>query len=109
MRVTSQNLEELKDSRGTANFALKWAKDARKAAYLNVVPVKGLTRHMTEADDLVWVPFVGFDCRGLDVVGFHPEAGLFQASQLHPFYWHSVYYVTCALIEELPFIKFWCL
>ena len=71
--MTSLNTDELKDSRGTANFNLKWSKDSRKAAYLNVVPIKGVTRHMTEADDLVWVPFIGFDCRGLDVIGFHPE------------------------------------
>ena len=77
VRATSLHTEELKDSRGIANFALKWAKDARKAAYLNVVSVKGVTRHMTEADDNVWVPFIGFDCRGLDVIGFHPEV-------LHP-------------------------
>lgn len=69
-------MEELKDSKGTANFTLKWAKDARRAAYLNVVPVKGLTRHMTEADDNKWVPFIGFECRGMDVVGFHPEVRL---------------------------------
>ena len=73
VRVTSLHTEELKDSRGTANFALKWVKDSRKAAYLNVVPIKNLTRHMTENDDLEWVPFIAFDCRGLDVIGFHPE------------------------------------
>lgn len=73
VRVTSLNVEELKDSRGTANFALKWVKDAKKAAYLNVVPVKGLTRPLSGEDDNQWVPIIGFDCRGLDVTGFHPE------------------------------------
>ena len=73
VRVTSAHTEELKDSRGTANFALKWVRDARKSAYLNVVPVKGVTRHITAEDDRQWVPIIGFDCRGLDVTGFHPE------------------------------------
>lgn len=75
VRVTSLHTEELKDSRGTANFTVKWVKDAKKAAYLTVVPVKGLTRHITAEDDNAWVPLIGFDCRGLDVTGFHPEDG----------------------------------
>ena len=76
VRVTAAHLEELKDSRGTANFALKWEKDSRKAAYLNVVPVKGYTRTVTAEDDGKWVPLVGFDCRGMDVTGWHPEVCL---------------------------------
>ena len=55
VRVTSLHVEDLKDSRGEANFALKWVKDARKAAFLTVVPI------------------IAFDCRGMDVIGFHPE------------------------------------
>ena len=73
VRVTSQNVEDLKDSKGQCNFQLKFVKDARRSAYLTVIPVKGLTRGMTGEDDRKWVPIIGFDCRGLDVVGFHPE------------------------------------
>lgn len=28
-----------------------------------------------EEDSGQWVPIVGFDCRGLEPVGFHPEVG----------------------------------
>ena len=73
VRVTSQNVEDLKDSKGQCNFQLKFVKDARRSAYLSVIPVKGLTRGMKGEDDRKWVPIIGFDCRGLDVVGFHPE------------------------------------
>lgn len=73
VRVTSQNVEDLKDSKGQCNFQLKFVKDARRSAYLTVIPVKGLTRDMTGEDDRKWVPIIGFDCRGLDVVDFHPE------------------------------------
>ena len=78
VRVTSLHVEDLKDSRGEANFALKWVKDARKAAFLTVVPVKKVTRHMTGEDDRKWVPIIAFDCRGMDVIGFHPEVHSFS-------------------------------
>ena len=74
VRVTSRNVEDLKDSKGQCNFQLKFVKDARRSAYLSVIPVKNFTRCMTGNDDRQWVPIVGFDCRGMDVVGFHPEA-----------------------------------
>lgn len=73
VRVTSRNVEDLKDSKGQCNFQLKFVKDARRAAYLNVVPVKGVTRGLKAEDDRKWVPIIGFECRGMDVIGFHPE------------------------------------
>ncbi|KAL3140724.1 hypothetical protein ABBQ32_005280 [Trebouxia sp. C0010 RCD-2024] len=47
VRVTSANEQDLPGSRGVANFAVKWVKDAKAAAYLNVVPVKKVTRDYT--------------------------------------------------------------
>lgn len=73
VRVTSRNIEDLKDSKGQCNFQLKFAKDARRSAYLNVVPVKNVTRSLKGEDDRKWVPVIGFECRGMDVTGFHPE------------------------------------
>lgn len=73
VRVSSSNIEDLKDSRGQCNFQIKFVKDARKSAYLTVVPLKNVTRSMTGEDDGRWVPFIAFDCRGMDVTGFHPE------------------------------------
>jgi hypothetical protein len=41
---------ELDNSRGTANFCLKWDRSAKHQAYLNVEALKGVTRSIT-ADD----------------------------------------------------------
>ena len=48
--------------------------DARHTAYINITPVKGLTRAMTESDSGKWVPIMGFECRGMDPIRLHPEA-----------------------------------
>jgi Eukaryotic protein of unknown function (DUF866) len=45
--VTSTEEHELAGSKGTANFVLKWAKDSRHQANLNVVNVKNVTRDYT--------------------------------------------------------------
>lgn len=131
VRVTSASEQDLPGSRGVANFALKlvmmlysaswahckashnvfitcsstqirWVKDAKAAAYLNVVPVKKVTRDYTgkwcqvaalillkayakqqtrtplrclpaAQDDRQFVSIIGFECRGMDVVNWHPE------------------------------------
>lgn len=83
-------------------------KDAKAAAYLNVVPVKKVTRDYTgksslrscamdssamqgnmiitymhnlilaAQDDHQFVSIIGFECRGMDVVNWHPEVSLCQ-------------------------------
>ena len=73
VRVTSANEVDLPGSRGTAHFALKWARDAKHAAHLTLAPVKGVTRPYTAADDGAWVGVVGMECRGLEPVRWHPE------------------------------------
>eukprot|EP00892_Ulva_mutabilis_P007511 jgi/Ulvmu1/5131/UM021_0148.1 len=75
--VTSTNEEDLHGSRGTCNFQVKWVKGTRSSAYVIVhESVKGVTRRqITEQDSGQWTPIVGFDCRGLEPVGFHPENG----------------------------------
>ena len=43
--VTSTNEEELTGSKGTCHFQVKWARDAKSSAYLNVQEtVKGVTQ-----------------------------------------------------------------
>jgi hypothetical protein len=83
--VTSLHEEELPGSKGTANFALKWAKDRKHVAYLKVVEIekplksKGnvkITGQYTAEDNGEYVGLVAFDCRGLDVVDWHPEVQL---------------------------------
>ncbi|KAK9838391.1 hypothetical protein WJX84_009249 [Apatococcus fuscideae] len=75
VRVNDSEEQDIPNSRGTAHFALKWAKDSRKVSYLHVVPIKGVTRPVTGEDDSKPVPIVAFDCRGLDVIKWHPEDG----------------------------------
>lgn len=71
--VSNTEEHELSGSRGTANFRLKWVKDTRHEAYMNVQQVKGVTRALTAADEHKFVPIIGFDCRGLEPIDWRPE------------------------------------
>ena len=73
VRVSAADEVDLPGSRGSAHFALKWARDARHAAHLTLAPVKGVTRAYTGADDGTWVGVVGMECRGLEPVSWQPE------------------------------------
>lgn len=75
VRVSSADTAELASSRGTANFALKWVRDARHSSHLTLTPVKGVTRPYTGADDGQWVGVIGMECRGLEPIRWHPEVG----------------------------------
>ncbi|KAH7460121.1 CXXC motif containing zinc binding protein [Phytophthora ramorum] len=49
---------------------------ANKPSQLTVVrDVKKLTREISAADSGEFVPFVGFECRGLEPYAWHPESG----------------------------------
>ncbi|EIE21643.1 hypothetical protein COCSUDRAFT_24771 [Coccomyxa subellipsoidea C-169] len=87
--VTSSHEEELPGSRGSANFALKWVRDSKHMAYLNVKEItkalkcKGkekISGSYTADDDGKYVGMVGFECRGLDVTGWQPEDGFIVES-----------------------------
>ncbi|DBB17979.1 hypothetical protein WJX82_000373 [Trebouxia sp. C0006] len=75
VRVTSTDEQDLPGSRGVANFALKWVKDAKSAASLSVISVKKVTRDYTAQDDRQFVSIIGFECRGMDIINWHPEDG----------------------------------
>ncbi|KAK9842024.1 hypothetical protein WJX81_004623 [Elliptochloris bilobata] len=75
VRVSSADDVELPGSRGSANFALKWVRDARHPAHLTLAPLKGVTRPYSAADDGKWVGVVGMECRGLEPIRWQPEAG----------------------------------
>ncbi|PSC76257.1 DUF866 domain-containing [Micractinium conductrix] len=64
---------DLDNSRGTANFCLKWDRSARHQAYLNVEAVKGVTRSITAEDANKFVPIMGFECRGMEPIAFKPD------------------------------------
>eukprot|EP00638_Chattonella_subsalsa_P010492 CAMPEP_0117748562 /NCGR_PEP_ID=MMETSP0947-20121206/9207_1 /TAXON_ID=44440 /ORGANISM="Chattonella subsalsa, Strain CCMP2191" /LENGTH=142 /DNA_ID=CAMNT_0005566283 /DNA_START=222 /DNA_END=650 /DNA_ORIENTATION=- len=71
--VSDAETYELEGSRGTANFVVKFG-GSRKQAHLNVVEIKNTTRALTGDDANTFVPVVAFDCRGLEVVGWHPQS-----------------------------------
>jgi hypothetical protein len=80
--VTSTHEEDLPGSKGTANFALKWAKDSKHVAYLNVKEIEKelkakskvrITGCYTADDEDKYVGLVAFECRGLDIIEWHPE------------------------------------
>lgn len=73
--VSDEELQEVAGGRGEAHFLLKWP-GAKKASQLTVVrDIKKLTRAISSTDSGEYVPFVGFDCRGLEPVAWHPEGG----------------------------------
>lgn len=78
VQVTAAEVHDIPNSRGQANFLLKWSKDARHAAYLNVVQLKGVTCAYTAADSEAqkWVPLVAFECRGMEPFAWQPQVGL---------------------------------
>lgn len=68
---------------------MKWTKDSRHEAYLNVEDVKGVTRALTADDHGKFVPIIGFDCRGLEPVDWRPEDG-FVVKAPSGFVWEDV-------------------
>ncbi|KAK9908399.1 hypothetical protein WJX75_007289 [Coccomyxa subellipsoidea] len=87
--VTSTHEEELPGSKGSANFALKWVRDSKHVAYLNVKEIEKelknkskqkITGCYTANDDGNFVGLVAFECRGLDVIGWQPEDGFIVES-----------------------------
>ncbi|KAG6618548.1 DUF866 domain-containing protein [Phytophthora cinnamomi] len=73
--VSDGDAVDVAGGRSEVNFTLKWP-GANKPAQLTVVrDVKKLTRAVTAADSGEFVPFVGFECRGLEPYAWHPESG----------------------------------
>ena len=82
VEVTSTHEEELPGSRGSANFALRWHKDSKMPAHLNVHEIekeaktkaKDILRGAYTADDEgKFIGIVGFDCRGMEVTDWQPQ------------------------------------
>ena len=100
--VTSTHEEELPGSKGSANFALKWVRDSKHVAYLNVKEIEKelknkskqkITGCYTANDDGNFVGLVAFECRGLDVIGWQPEVSSSQvieaSKSVHGHTWFS--------------------
>ncbi|EGD78329.1 hypothetical protein PTSG_09395 [Salpingoeca rosetta] len=67
--------QPLEGSRGTANFVMKWSKSDRKGSSVTKEEKKGGARFITEDDVGKWVPVAAFDCRGADIIKYHPRDG----------------------------------
>ena len=76
VRVNAVDSFEIPGSRCNANFILKWYKDARHTATLNVTALKGVTQSYTAAKAGQFVPIIAFECRGMEPVTWHPEVCL---------------------------------
>lgn len=73
--VSDEEAVDVAGGRGEVHFTLKWP-GATKPSQLTVVrDVKKLTREVAGADSGEYVPFVGFECRGLEPYAWHPERG----------------------------------
>lgn len=82
VQVTSQHQEDLPGSKASANFALKWVRDSKHVAHLNLVEIPKELKNKskekvagcyTASDDGKFVGIVGFECRGLDVIDWEPQ------------------------------------
>ena len=82
VEVTSTHEEELPGSRGSANFALRWHRDSKMPAHLNVHEIQKeaktkakdtLRASYTADDEGKFVGIVGFECRGLEVTDWQPQ------------------------------------
>ncbi|RMX63458.1 hypothetical protein DD238_007076 [Peronospora effusa] len=73
--VSDEEVVDVAGGRGEVHFTIKWP-GANKLSQLTVIrDVKKLTRPMVASDSGDFVPFVGFECRGLEPYQWHPENG----------------------------------
>ena len=75
VRVSAADSFDIPGSRGTANFLIKFYKDARHPATLSVTDIKGITQPYTADKAGEWAPLIAFECRGLEPTAWHPEVG----------------------------------
>ena len=86
VEVTSTPEEELPGSRGSAHFALRWHRDSKMPAHLNVQEIQKeaktkakdiLRAAYTAEDEGKFIGIVGFECRGLEVTDWQPQVTCF--------------------------------
>ncbi|PFH32164.1 DUF866 domain-containing protein [Besnoitia besnoiti] len=76
-RVTLSAAEtlEIPNSRGTANFLVRW-NGSKSVSTINIQDVKNVTRRTYTAEDSgKFVPVVAFECRGAEPIKWHPADG----------------------------------
>nr|CEL68361.1 TPA: C1orf123, related [Neospora caninum Liverpool] len=73
--VSESETQEIPNSRGTANFLVRWD-GSKQTSTLNVQDVKNVTRRTYTAEDSgKFVPVVAFECRGVEPVKWYPADG----------------------------------
>nr|PUA90099.1 DUF866 domain-containing protein [Toxoplasma gondii TgCATBr9] len=79
--VSESETQDIPNSRGTANFVVRWD-GSKQAATLNVQDVKNVTRRTYTAEDSgKFVSIVAFECRGLEPVRWYPADGYIVKSK----------------------------
>jgi len=73
--LCQSDVVELENSRGEANFVMKFP-DSKKQASVVFTDVKGLTTKGVVDKSGEWVPVMGFECRGLEPTTFYPAKGV---------------------------------
>lgn len=68
--ICADEEHELEGSRGVANFAMKW-KDSGKRANISIVEA-GAAGKLCASDGLEPAHIVSFECRGCEIVAYHP-------------------------------------
>merc|ERR1712060_398048 len=67
---------ELVGSKGTANYACRFDGQVKQANLCVIPTLKGIIKaEYTAEDSGKFVPIVGFECRGLEPVGWEPRGG----------------------------------
>ena len=72
--MSADDVVEMENSRGEANYVMKFP-DSKKQASVSFVDVKGLTTKGVIDASGTWVPVMGFECRGLELEKFYPTKG----------------------------------
>lgn len=73
--MCEEDTQELENSRGEANFVVRFP-DVKKQASASFEHVKGLTTRGVVTQSEEWTPVMGFECRGLELVNFYPTKGV---------------------------------
>eukprot|EP00730_Choanoeca_flexa_P014925 TRINITY_DN6708_c0_g1_i1.p1 TRINITY_DN6708_c0_g1~~TRINITY_DN6708_c0_g1_i1.p1 ORF type:complete len:157 (+),score=35.47 TRINITY_DN6708_c0_g1_i1:52-522(+) len=64
---------EIDNSRGVANFVMKWSKQDKKQSYIKVDKIVSKQVEFVDGSELSnKQKMVEFDCRGIDIIGYHP-------------------------------------
>ena len=73
VRVSAAEVADIPGSRGTANFCIKWERDAKHAAHLTLIKMAVIRKQYPKLEAGGWTGLIGFECRGLEPTKYRPE------------------------------------